>query len=405
MSNNIYDILKKMQSLETPKANLTEGKKAKPDFLDMDKDGDTTEPMKKAAKAKSKGAVAEAVAQVEQQLNEKYMGFKEATRLAMRMSPGGDMKRHDKDSTAPGAQQHRDATAKAAKAFRSAGGKMGDGDEVGRNAMAQPSRNDKGNAALGDKQLTRYSKTNENSFDPRSEVLSVMQEIYNGAVSGEDMIDTLATKFNDYFDDVRRSKDKPLRKAYSYMMNNGQEAEGDPEMMAQIAKQAMDMLSDQQLAEKEGHGESDPLKNRADYAKHGTGQVYKKTYPGDKVGMSKSDAYNIKRSGPKGNLPESMTDEDMLSPKQKKFAKLAPPPDKITYADKIAGAKKTNEGFPTVADAEKRMREKEGKTAHGKKTTTAAGTRHERDYDAVDKGADVDMTPKGRGRPKKDRFA
>ena len=76
MSNNIYDILKKMQSLETPKANLTEGKKAKPDFLDMDKDGDTTEPMKKAAKAKSKGAVAEAVAQVERQLNEKYQGFK-----------------------------------------------------------------------------------------------------------------------------------------------------------------------------------------------------------------------------------------------------------------------------------------------------------------------------------------
>ena len=50
MSNNIYDILKKMQSLETPKANLTEGKKAKPDFLDVDKDGDKKEPMKKAAK-------------------------------------------------------------------------------------------------------------------------------------------------------------------------------------------------------------------------------------------------------------------------------------------------------------------------------------------------------------------
>jgi len=95
----------------------------------------------------------------------------------------------------------------------------------------------------------------------------------------------------------------------------------------------------------------------------------------------------------------------MLSPKQKKFAKLAPPPDKITYADKIAGAKKTNEGFPTVADAKKRMDDKEGKTTHGKKTITKTGTKHERDYDAVDKGADVDTTPKGRGRPKKDRFA
>lgn len=262
MSNNIYDILKKMQSLETPKANLTEGKKAKPDFLDMDKDGDTTEPMKKAAKAKSKGAVAEAVAQVERQLNEKYQGFKEDTRLAMRSGPGADMKRYEKDSPAPGAKQHRDATAKAAKAFRSAGGKMSTDVEVGRNAMAQPSRNDKGNAALGDKQLVRYSKTNE--------------------------------------------------------------------------------------------GEAN---------------------------------------------------EDMLSPKQKKFAKLAPPPDKITYADKIAGAKKTNEGFPTVADAKKRMDDRDGKTSHGKKTATKTGLKHERDYDAVDKGADVDTTPKGRGRPKKDRFA
>ena len=29
-----------------------------------------------------------------------------------------------------------------------------------------------------------------------------------------------------------------------------------------------------------------------------------------------------------------------MTPKQKKFAKLAPPADKITFADKIAGAKK-----------------------------------------------------------------
>ena len=94
MSNNIYDILKKFNNLDSVKNMLTEGKAvckscgkakckcvdeskgSKPDFLDMDKDGDTKEPMKKAAKEKSKGAVAEAVAQVEKQLNEKYRGFK-----------------------------------------------------------------------------------------------------------------------------------------------------------------------------------------------------------------------------------------------------------------------------------------------------------------------------------------
>ena len=71
------------------------------------------------------------------------------------------MLRYEKDSPAPGAKKHRDDTAKAAKAFRSAGGKMDDGDEVGRNAMGQPSRNAKGNDALGDKQLSRYSRTSE----------------------------------------------------------------------------------------------------------------------------------------------------------------------------------------------------------------------------------------------------
>lgn len=76
MSNNIYDILKKMQNLEAPKQNLNESKKVKPDYIDIDKDGDKKEPIKKAAKEKSKGAVAEAVAAVEQQLSEKYMGFK-----------------------------------------------------------------------------------------------------------------------------------------------------------------------------------------------------------------------------------------------------------------------------------------------------------------------------------------
>jgi hypothetical protein len=40
--NNMYDILAKMA--------LLEGKGTKPDFLDIDRDGDRTEPMKKAAK-------------------------------------------------------------------------------------------------------------------------------------------------------------------------------------------------------------------------------------------------------------------------------------------------------------------------------------------------------------------
>jgi len=66
----------------------------------------------------------------------------------------------------------------------------------------------------------------------------------------------------------------------------------------------------EQLDEKKGYGESDPLANRADYAKrHGTGQVYKKTHAGDKTGMTQADAYAIRRTGPKGKLPEEVETE------------------------------------------------------------------------------------------------
>ena len=135
------------------------------------------------------------------------------------------------------------------------------------------------------------------------------------------------------------------------------------------------------------------------------------------------------------NMDEGEYHEDVLTPKQKKFAALADPKDKITYADKIAGAKKKDEGnefsgelvkaraqgkdsfevdgktyqvkegFPSKEDAEKRMKEKEGKTAHGKKTATKTGVKHERDYDKHDSEKDTGDEKKGRGRPKKDKFA
>jgi len=75
------------------------------------------------------------------------------------------------------------------------------------------------------------------------------------------------------------------------------------------------LQKEEDLDEKEGTGASDPLANRQDYAKrHGTGQVYKKTHAGDKTGMSQAYAYDIKRSGPKGKLPEEVElDEAMIN--------------------------------------------------------------------------------------------
>jgi len=122
MSNNIYDILKKMQGLDAPNATLTEGKKAKPDFLDMDKDGDTEEPMKKAAIEKSKGAIAEAVARVEQQLAEKYMGFKKTVAA---IKKGGSAEDPEAVAAAIGRKKYGKATFQKAAA---AGKKLGEED-------------------------------------------------------------------------------------------------------------------------------------------------------------------------------------------------------------------------------------------------------------------------------------
>ena len=68
MSNNIYDILKKIESLEAPKkTNLTESKMTTVKELHNES---------KKEKQTNKGTIAEAVAQVEKHLSEKYLGFK-----------------------------------------------------------------------------------------------------------------------------------------------------------------------------------------------------------------------------------------------------------------------------------------------------------------------------------------
>lgn len=122
MSNNIYDILKTMRGLSSPKSALTEGKKAKPDFADLDKDGDKKEPMKKAAKEKSKGAIAEAVARVEQQLAEKYMGFK---KTAAAVAKGGSA--DDPEAVAASIGRKKYGKEKFQKAA-AAGKKLGEGE-------------------------------------------------------------------------------------------------------------------------------------------------------------------------------------------------------------------------------------------------------------------------------------
>ena len=139
---------------------------------------------------------------------------------------------------------------------------------------------------------------------------------------------------------------------------------------------------------KEAAGMSRAAKGYEKYGKEGMMALAKAGREGkdlDKI-RTKYDKYN-----------EGVSEAEM-TPKQKKFAKLAPPKDKITYADKIAGATKTNESFPTVSDAQKREDDRNGKTEKGTVTKTKSGKKHERDYDREE-------TTSQRGRPVKDKFA
>jgi len=199
MSNNIYDILKKIESLEAPKKNLTESKMSTVKELHNES---------KKEKPTNKGSIAEAVAKVESQLNEKYMGFK---KLEKSIAARGDAK--DPGAVAASIGRKKYGKAKFQKAAAD-GKKLGEG-EVEESGLQ---------AYLGKKKY------------------------------GEQGM-------------------KALQKA-------GREG-ASKEKMAQIR------------------------------ARH------------DK-------------------MDEGSYNEDMLNPKEKSFAALAEPKDKITYADKIAGAKKGN---------------------------------------------------------------
>jgi len=243
MSNNIYDILKKMAGLEAPKQALTESKKAKPDYIDIDKDGDKTEPMKKAAREKSKGAVAEAVAQVEKQLNEKYMGFKKAA--ADKNMEEGVVPKGTISKTPSGEEEY-----KAAPGYR---------------VKAEFEPGSTGKPKMG------FVKT-----DPDKE-------------KSQAALPSATTPTG--------TKEKPVDESglQAYL---GKKKYGEKGMQAL------------QQAGRDGASKEKMARIRAQHDK----------------------------------MDEGSYNEDMLSPKQKSFAALAEPKDKITYADKIAGAKKKTEG-------------------------------------------------------------
>jgi hypothetical protein len=141
----------------------------------------------------------------------------------------------------------------------------------------------------------------------------------------------------------------------------------------------------------------------------------------------------------KGDIRGALSEEpneEMLSTKDKKFASLAEPKDKITYADKIAGAKKKTEGNKFTGNLMKaraqgkkeadldgdgdmeKVREgwddmmKAAKERSGPQPSGGSGIKAGRRYggaaqkdDEGDAEPAADNAPKKKGRPKKDKFA
>ena len=102
-----------------------------------------------------------------------------------------------------------------------------------------------GTFKVGGKEFTDTSSLEEAGIenDLRDRVLAVLETIYKGAVAGEEMIDDVADELGDHFTAVKSSGDKTLKQAYGLMRDEGQEAEGNPQLMASIAKKAIGMLT------------------------------------------------------------------------------------------------------------------------------------------------------------------
>lgn len=381
MSNDIYSILKKMQNLETPKKSLTESKKAKPDYIDIDKDGNKEEPMKKAAKDKSKGAIAEAVAKVESQLNEKYMGFKKTVSA---IKKGGSAENPEAVAAAIGRKKYGKAKFQKAAA---AGKKLGEDD---------------------------YSMGGEG---PDELLMAVEDEISEPGMSFDNLVDAL----NGTFGSSREPKFKKARALINRYLELIDSAETDDiekyirdYNLVNYLQRAADNLNQVIAASNKKLGEddfqtTDPKEIGAKInpayvspAAKAAGPGPASTAPAPKaISVSTTQVPDVKFESKIHDLGETPESAGIpKTAKQKKFAKLAPPPDKITYADKIAGAKKTmREGWEEMQKYLEKKRGPESKGGEGKKAGTRYGGSAQKDDDE-DLDGEGNPVEKKKGRPK-----
>jgi hypothetical protein len=422
MSNNIYDILKKFNNLDSVKNMLTEGKKvckdcgkakcecvteskgSKPDFLDIDKDGDKKEPMKSAAK--DKGAIAEAVARVEQNLAEKYQGFKKS--VAEGVKPKGTI------SPTDSGEEYRAAPGYRVKAEFEPG-------STGKPKMdfvkSEPEQTGQGAKPVDQTKPVNKKEVDESGLQAYlgkkkygEQGMKALQKAGRDGASKEKMA-MIRAKHDKMDEDIIGVREGEMTEAVEAFTPEDIEAAinyrnaAGPIWEIKNGKIKFYLMNMDRMA-------LDDMLSRP---------------------LASQQDWDMLKKQIKKQLQDSQgtMDEDMLSPGQKKIAKMSPPPNKIdandlaalragkkkksegnAFSGAVAKAKatgqdefevggkeyKVQEGFPTVDDAKKRMDAKSGKTAHGTKTVTKTGVKHERNYDADE--------PTGeRGRPKKDKFA
>ena len=289
MSNNIYDILKTMQNLEAPKQTLTESKMST--VKELHNEG-------KKKKPTNKGSIAEAVNKVESQLNEKYMGFKKLGEDALDFlrSPEGIAK-----NRAAQARAEQNFADRSAKHFA---GQIGDQyhDQLMKNS---PSYADEYRSRAKDTpydKLDKLSKTLQAKHDPMGGPTDIDYEKIKK--------NPMATRAGEQGTDWRPFGPGP------------RDSFGSDEFGRPV---------------KEGEMEESGLQaylGKKKYGKEGMAALQK----AGREGASKEKMAQIRARHDK--MDEGNYNEDMLSPKDKEFAALAEPKDKITYADKIAGAKK-----------------------------------------------------------------
>ena len=394
--NDIYNILGKLNSLkpqEAPKENILkslnesapapadvakslnekyhnwkqtvaavkEGKGSKPDFLDMDKDGNKKEPMKKAVKDKKK-------------VNE-YFHFD--TKASKNQGPGDELERRSKLGKNPLVKHGKEYKEKHKHGdmYKVAGPKGPLPEEQMTETLRLQGKVDHSNYSYSrdsgytakifkdpewNEYVVKYYKDGQvlpsdtwtHTDDIEDAHNTAMAEIkFMASRSSKEQVDEVSDQTAYAVNQARAAQHFAAKdtadaahKSWASGDNSSMKQAQNVSTTAQAARDAKSKLSrNTELQKSRGDRLGKQMYEPA------TGQS--RTAP-QSMGTADGGLTRMKKPAQQmnHNYEESLEmDEDMLTPKQKKFAKLAPPPDKITYADKIAGAKKTNEDLPPGA--------------------------------------------------------